>query len=64
MLSKWNNWIYTWIRYRDPDNAFYSNDVELHYDKFAVFNNKDIDLEEDTLNDWRKFKHGQHPLQM
>ena len=39
---------------------FYSNDVVLHY----VFNDNDIDLEEDTLNDWRKFKHGKHPLQI
>ena len=58
MLSKWNNWIYTWIRYRDPDDVLYSNDVELHY----VFNN--IDLEEDELNDCGKFKHGKCSLQM
>ena len=47
VISKWNNWIYIWIRYREQDDAFYSNDVELHY----VFNDKDIDREEDALND-------------
>ena len=56
MFPKWPNWGYTWIRTREPDDAFYSNNTELYYDKYIVFNNKDILLEPDAKLNYGKFK--------
>ena len=62
--DKWPNWIYTWIRGRDPDEAFTSSSVESHYDKYTIFNDKYSDLEADAKKDWGKFKDINRPLQM
>ena len=62
--DKWPKWTYTWIRGRDPDDAFTSNDPALHYDKFIIFNDKYSALKSDAEKDWGKFKNVNRPLQL
>ena len=64
LRKKWPLWNYTWIRNRDPDEAFYSNDIEKSYNKFSVFNDEYIHLENDSLLNWGKFKNIERPLQV
>ena len=60
----WPLWNYTWIRNRDPNEAFYSNDKELYYYKFNVFNDKYTDLKNDSLLNYGKFINQSKPLQI
>ena len=64
MYPRWSNWGYTWIRTKEPDDAFYSNDTDLYYDKYIVFNNKDALLEQDAMLNYGKFKDMNRPVQI
>ena len=60
----WPLWNYTWIRGRDPDDAFYSNDKDKYYYKFSVFNDKYTFLKNDSLLNYGKFINESRPLQI
>ena len=62
--NRWNDWYYTWIRKRDPDEAFYSNDSENYFYKFNIFNDFYLDLKNDSLLNYGKFKNIKRPLQI
>ena len=56
----WPRWNYTWVRRRDPDEAFYSNEEYLY--KFFVLDDKYVNLEGDADLNWGKFKNQDMPL--
>ena len=60
LYDLWPEWNYTWIRDRDPDEAFYSNEGTLY--KFFVLNDKWINLEGDADLNWGKFNSQDMPL--
>lgn len=62
--DKWPQWNYTWIGGNDPAEAFTSDDKEKGYNKFAIFNDAEIDLKRDALLNWGKFRQKQRPLQV
>ena len=51
---------HTWVRRRDPDEAFFSN--EEYFYKFFILDTKYTNLEIDADLNWGKFKNQDMPL--
>jgi hypothetical protein len=66
--DKWRPWVSTWIPSSDPEDAAFSNNVTLGYDRYQVFNPPEVDAGRPSLwidyyqkLDYGKFSNGTHP---
>lgn len=62
--DRWRPWVYTWIRGEDPDEAFISDNKDLSYDRYDVFNDDETFLLDDINLDLGKFKNRGRPVQL
>jgi len=48
-------WNYTWITGRDPNEAFMSNNNNLSYQRYTIFNDNWESIAFDASRNWGKF---------